>query len=276
MPSRFTVVRILLGLALLATAGLKLYGLSVSAIPRVGWFAQSWIQIAAAEWELVLGIWLLSGAYPRLSWLAGVCTFAAFAVVSGYLGWVGVASCGCFGVVKASPWWAFGVDVAALALLAISRPGAEVSTRAKWWLSVGGGVKWVCGVGLLLVGLTAAGAWYAGSPEAALARLRGAALTVTNSYVDLGTGHPGDQLEANVSVRNWTNRPVRVVGGTSDCSCTALADLPLTIGPESEANIVIRLSIPETAQGQLTRTVLLGTDSPDQPRVGFRVGCRVE
>jgi hypothetical protein len=35
----FTVVRIVLGLVLLTAAGLKLYGLNVTALPRVGWFA---------------------------------------------------------------------------------------------------------------------------------------------------------------------------------------------------------------------------------------------
>ena len=50
MPQRFTVVRTVIGVLLLA-AGLKLYGLSVSAIPRAGWFAQPWVQLATAEWE---------------------------------------------------------------------------------------------------------------------------------------------------------------------------------------------------------------------------------
>jgi hypothetical protein len=80
-----------LGGLLLAAAGLKLYGLSVSAIPRVGWFSQPWVQLAVVEWELILGLWLLSGSYPRGAWLAALGTFAAFAAVSGYLGWIGVA-----------------------------------------------------------------------------------------------------------------------------------------------------------------------------------------
>ena len=91
MSRRSTIVRISLGVLLIAAAGLKLYGLGVSAIPRVGWFAQPWVQLAAAEWELVLGFWLVSGSAPRLSWMAAVLTFASFAAISGYLGWIGVA-----------------------------------------------------------------------------------------------------------------------------------------------------------------------------------------
>ena len=55
LPSR-AAVRCVVGVVLLAAAGLKLYGLGVSAVPRVGWFAQPWVQLAAAEWELALGL----------------------------------------------------------------------------------------------------------------------------------------------------------------------------------------------------------------------------
>ena len=80
------------------------------------------VQVVTAEWELVLGLWLLSGAFQVGAWLAAAGTFLTFAGVSGYFGWTGVASCGCFGVIRASPWTAFGVDVVALALLAVCPP----------------------------------------------------------------------------------------------------------------------------------------------------------
>ena len=95
---RVTVsVRVGIGLLLIVAAGLKLYGLGVSAMASVGWFAQPWIQLAAAEWELVLGLWLISSAYPKASWFAAIGTFLAFAGVSASLGINGVASCGCLG-----------------------------------------------------------------------------------------------------------------------------------------------------------------------------------
>jgi hypothetical protein len=115
-------VRVLLGLVLLTAAVLKLSGLNVTAVPRAGWFAKPQVQGIAAEWKLVLGLWLLSGAYQPGAWLAAVGTFLAFAGVSGYFGWTGVANCGYFGVIRTSPWTAFGVDMAALALLVIFRP----------------------------------------------------------------------------------------------------------------------------------------------------------
>jgi hypothetical protein len=265
-----------LGGLLLAAAGLKVYGLSVSAIPRVGWFSQPWVQLAAVEWELILGLWLLSGCYARGAWLAALGTFAAFAAVSGYLGWIGVVSCGCFGAIKASPWWAFGVDVAVIGLLLICRPRSEEALPNPICHGVPEGLKWVGGAAVLLIGLTVVATLLYDSPAAALARLRGETLTISDPYLDFGSGKAGDTLEAVSTVRNWSSRPVRLIGGTSDCSCTVLEDLPLTIEPGGSSHLRIELKVPVTARGQMTRTVFLQTDCAEQPTVSLRIGCRVK
>jgi hypothetical protein len=53
-----------------------------------------------------------------------------------------------------------------------------------------------------------------GSPEAALAHLRGESLTVTEPYLDFGTGKPGEVIARHATVRNVTDHPIRIVGGT--------------------------------------------------------------
>jgi hypothetical protein len=269
MPSRFTVARILLGLGLLATAGLKLYGLSVSAVPRVGWFAHSWAQLASAEWEVVLGLWLLSGAYPRLSWLAALITFAAFAAVSCYLAWVGVASCGCFGAVQTNPWWAFSIDLAVLALLLMVRPPKERYSEGKYLL---GSIPLIA-AGLLAL-LTAIGVLVYDSPLVALARLRGDSLLASDLNIE--GCRAGEKIETVVVVRNLTNRPIRLIGGTSDCTCAAAVDLPTSIDPEGTAAISVRVLVPESSTGRFTRTVILHTDCAVQPRLMFYVNCFVQ
>jgi hypothetical protein len=270
MPSRHSVIRVGLGVLLVAAAGLKLYGLGVSAVPRVGWFSQPWVQLLTAEWELVLGLWLISGAAPRLSWLAALVTFAAFAAVSGYLGWVGVASCGCFGAVEASPWWAFGVDVAAVALLAVGRPAGQ--PPAPHFLRAAG--LWAGGVALACGLLAAAGSLFFGSVEAAVAKLRGETVTVSPAYVDFGAGRPGERLEATVTATNYTGEPVRLIGGTTDCGCATLDDFPIAIPPGGKANFRIRLTVIGSG-GRLTRNVMVRTDCPERPVVRFRIACRV-
>jgi hypothetical protein len=271
MTSRVSVVRTAVGGLLVVAAGLKLAGLAGSAVPPVGWYAQPWVQAAAAGWELVLGAWLLGGFAPRAAWAAAVVTFLAFAGVSASLGLTGVASCGCLGAVKSSPWAAFGIDAAALALLAVGRPRA--GEPAPVHRPVFGGV--VTGAAAVLVLLGAAGSWLSGSPGAALARLRGDVLTVNPGHLDFGPLSAGEARELPVEVSNWSDRPVRLIGGTSDCTCTTLSDLPVTIAPGDRMAVTVRLAAPPSS-GQLTRTVKLRTDHPDQPVVLVRIGCRVE
>jgi hypothetical protein len=52
--------------------------------------------------------------------LAAVGTFVLLASISGYLGWIGQATCDCFGAIPASPWLAFGVDLAALCIAPVA------------------------------------------------------------------------------------------------------------------------------------------------------------
>jgi hypothetical protein len=271
-PERgFTVVRILLGVLLLTAAGLKLYGLNVTALPGVGWFATPRVQVAAAVWELVLGIWLLSGAYRAGAWLAAISTFLTFAGVSSYFGWTGVASCGCFGVIRASPWTAFGVDMAALILLAVARP----DLRADAFRLPAGVSTIAAGAAATLLTLTGAGSWVYGSPHAALARLRGESLTVSHDYVDFGSGSAGQVIYRAVKVWNWSDGPVRLTGGTSNCTCVTTEDLPLTIPPGEARPITVRMKIPAAKLGMITRGAELWTDHDEQRTIRLQLGCRV-
>ncbi|HEY1487876.1 MAG TPA: hypothetical protein VGF84_17350 [Micromonosporaceae bacterium] len=195
--------------------------------------------------------------------------------MSGYLGAAGVSSCGCLGAIHASPWYAFAADVAALVLLVVGRPRREAVAVGGMRPVARAGLKWVGGVGVLLIGLTAVGTAVYGSPDAALARLRGESLLL-DSYLDFGSGKPGDTREATATIRNVSDRSIRLFGGTSDCSCTVLRDLPVTIEPGGSAAIGIQLHIRTTDSGRLTRRVFLRTDDPGQQTVRFAIGCRVE
>jgi hypothetical protein len=267
----FTLVRLLLGCLLLTSAGLKLYGWNVTAVPRVGWFATPRVQMAAAVWELVLGFWLLTAASRAWSWLAAASTFVLFAGISGYFGWAGVVDCGCFGVVHASPWTAFGLDMVALALLAVTRPDSGTSSfrlPAGFWSFAATAVA-------VLIALVGIGWFLVGSPQAALARLQGVALTVSPDHVDFGTGTAGQELLSTVDVRNWTDRTVRLIGGTSDCSCVTTDDLPLNIPPGEARPATVRLKIPASKLGAFTRIVELWTDNEDRRIIRVQIGCRI-
>jgi hypothetical protein len=129
LRSRLSVLtRVVLGLLLLTAAVFKIHGWSISTVPPMGWFSAPGVQATAIGWEILLGACLLCGIAPLGSWLAASATFALLAGISGYLGWIGQASCDCFGAIQASPWLAFAVDLAALLMLLRVRP----SLRACW------------------------------------------------------------------------------------------------------------------------------------------------
>jgi len=275
----FAVIRVVLGILLLAAAALKIYGWSVSAVPPVGWFSTPSVQAIAIGWEILLGLWLLSGVALVGSWLAAIATFVLLAGISGYLGWIGQATCRCFGTIKASPWHAFGVDVSALVLLAVGQPkwqSAKPIERGALWRSVTPAAYFVLGVGAVIASLAGIGTWVYGSPEAALAHLRGELVVASPEYVDFGTGKPGEKLEAVVVIHNLSARPVRIYGGTSDCSCVVTRGLPVTIPSGESRRISVILIAPNSAPGAYTREAWLLTDCAQQQKLWLRVGCHVE
>jgi hypothetical protein len=121
------VVCRVLGVLLLAAAGLKAQGLGVDAVGRLGILSAAEFQLAVIEYEVFLGVWLLSGRRPLGAWLLALVTFSGFAVVSFYQGWIGQTSCGCMGqLVTLSPWYALGIDLVAITALLLARPDLKL------------------------------------------------------------------------------------------------------------------------------------------------------
>lgn len=267
----FTFVRVLLGCLLIAAASFKLYGLETSDIPR-GWLAQPRVWVATVSWEVVLGLWLLYGAYQAGAWLAACCTFLAFAGVSAFLASTGVSACGCLGVVRSSPWTALAIDLAALTLLAATRPNLG---GGSWrWLPV---LAPAAVSALAVLGtLAGIGVWRYGSAHAALAHFRGESLRVSPDYVDFGSGSVGQTLDATVAVSNLTDQPVRLIGGTADCSCFVAAGLPLDIPPGKAGAVVVRLKVPAARSGKFERVASLWADPEQLQSVHFRLGCHIK
>ncbi len=263
---------------LLVAAGLKLYGLQVSAVPRIGPLSTPWVQMAVLQWEVILGLWLVSGKYPLGSWLAAVGTFAAFAAVSGYLGWIGQAVCGCFGSVEASPWHAFAVDVLVLLALAWARPdwrALREHPRLALRRACRTALAFFAGAVVLLSLLAGLGVWMFGSIDAALAHIRGERVSVRPNIVDLGRGAPGQSVETTVELVNRTDRPVRIIGGTSDCSCVTTKDLPVSLGPGESRPVSIRVGLPTTL-GLFNRQALFWTDDDQARTIVFPLTGRIE
>lgn len=73
---------------------------------------------------------------------------------------------------------------------------------------------------------------------------------------------------------NQTNHPIRLIGGTTDCSCSVLGDLPVTIPPGEARSITITMRLPN-APGSFNRKAQLTVDDQGFKKVGFRLTGRI-
>lgn len=274
-PLFTTVVGRLLGFLLLIAAALKIYGFGVDPVARLGIFSAPAFQFLVIVFELSLGLWLLSAKQSAGAWIVVVFTFLVFATASFYQGWVGQASCGCLGrKVSVNPWYMFVVDCVALAALAMFRPDfkpiwnnrARVGTAAMAVLG---------GYALLLAFIAIFSAAYFGSIRSAIAVLRGERLSVYPALVEMGIGVPGEERNASVELTNRTDQPIRLIGGTADCSCTVLGDLPVTIPAGESRSITVTMHLPKSL-GAFNRKAQLTIDDGEFKRIGFRLSGRIE
>jgi hypothetical protein len=269
----FAVVRIALGAVLLGAAILKtvwpsdaLYGNALE------WLSDPVWRLTAAEVEAVLGLWLLTGRFRRALWWAALAWFIGLSGASLYLGVVGQPTCGCFGArLPLSPWHAFGLDVTAVAALALLRPpqvwqiGWANLRRLLLTAAGAGGI-----LAVLIGGLTLA----YGSPGEGLVHLRGEALTLDPPVIDLGEVQAADVRSIPIRLVNHTDRPVGVVGGTADCTCVAWEDLPVVVPPRGDQSLRIRVVFRGSPRA-VRHFFTLFTDDPAQPHVFGEVGGQV-
>lgn len=134
-----------LGGLLLVAAVLK--GHELLTVPVANKDLWSWrpFLICQVEFELALGMWLLSGVFKRLAWLASVLCFGLFCCMTLYKGLAGEASCGCFGVVKVNPWMTLlTIDLPSVIALSLFHPHLSLASRVSFPrnLSMAGRVGW--------------------------------------------------------------------------------------------------------------------------------------
>ncbi|HVK12455.1 MAG TPA: MauE/DoxX family redox-associated membrane protein [Gemmataceae bacterium] len=251
----YRVLSTTVSLVLLAAAVGKLAGQSVSPLAQTGLLRHPGVTMAVVEWEILLGAALLARFRPRLVRYLTLGTFAAFAAASGYAVWTGSSSCGCFGVVDLNPWYVFLFDLAVLAAFAAVRPPAAPAGAGLpgFLRPVAGGAVLAL---LVLGGLTLV----YHDPATALARLRGQSVVVSPAVLDLGTNPGGTEVVRTVQVTNLTDAPVRIVGGSSDCSCILTEGLPLTLAPRASADLPVRVKLPKDT-GAFHRSAFVWTDA---------------
>ena len=80
----WSILRFVIAAILLTAAFLKAHQLATVPSLGEGLLHARWFNILVVEFELLLGIWLIIGLFPRLTWLITIGCFSVFALVSLY------------------------------------------------------------------------------------------------------------------------------------------------------------------------------------------------
>lgn len=263
-PGSAILVSTGVALFLLTAAGLKLHSLLARPYGAGSPLLSRTAEFGLVQGEILLALWLLSGWQRRGAWFTAAGVFGLFALASLYLVWQGQSSCGCFGEVPVSPWLTFMLDLLVLGLLCWFRPPAM--TSAPRWALLRPATYMLVSTALLL-GVGTVALFILGiTPAQALARLRGDLVTVEPATLDGGVAAKGTLKTVVLHLANNSEHPIRIVGGTTDCSCVTTEDLPLTIPAGKQRPLHIRFKFTGSA-GVFKRTYWLYTDDPRQPVV---------
>jgi hypothetical protein len=130
------------------------------------------------------------------------------------------------------------------------------------------------GLAAILGALLAVTYAYFDSLPAAIAYLRGDRISLSPRLLDVGTGVAGDHKTVDVEVTNWTDKPIRLFGGTSDCSCTVLDDLPVTVPAKGHRVVSVHVLL-KGRPGTFTRKGAFLVDDEGFQVVGFVISGRI-
>lgn len=173
----------------------------------------------------------------------------------------GQNDCGCFGSVKVSPWYTFSLNIGMIGLLLWFRPRFR-----RLSVTVAALISSLIGVGALV----AAG----DTGTKLLARWRNESLLLQPAVLDFGEGVAGQHSHKQIVVANLTDHPIRLIGGTSGCSCTATEGLPVEVPANGQVTLDIHLEFKGT-EGNFSHQFEYLTSTNRQPKLMGRLVGRV-
>jgi len=103
---------------------------------------------------------------------------------------------------------------------------------------------------------------------------RGEAITVDPPISDMGDVPALDTRSIPIRLVNHTDHPVRVYGGTADCSCVVWNDLPVVVPPRGGQSVTIRVAFRGSPRA-VRHSFVLFTDDTAQSQVFGEVRGRV-
>lgn len=241
--------------------------LGAEVVPSEGSLISGGIQAIIIYVEIFVGAWLFLPGQVWEKWLAVVGLLISFLAVNLAFSWEGRASCGCFGPMKTDPRFVAALEFFLLVVFLICRPAVLFPriVRCEWCSLSSVSVALVClGVALAL------GVMAFGTLDRATAFLANKTYSIAPGNINLGVSSQGDIREADVHISNWSARPLRVVGGTSTCSCLTTSDLPCTIEPGETATLRIKIRFPDS-EGRSQHLAKFILDADGWQEVPFQV-----
>ncbi len=119
------------GITLLAAGLFKGHELTITPAIESSLFFPRWIIFSLVPFEIALGLWLLTGLYPKVLRFFALGCFAIFFVVALAQVISGKTSCGCFGKVPVHPWYTLVFDLTAVAIIWRWQPKKKLSLITK-------------------------------------------------------------------------------------------------------------------------------------------------
>lgn len=130
---------LIVGALLLLAGTLKAHHLATEPVAELLHLPR-WTLAAAVAFELLLGLWLLSGVRPWHARALALLSFVCFLMLALYQALQGSDSCGCLGKVPLPPWGAVLLDGTAILALyywrPLPEPSAHVARRLRPWFVV--------------------------------------------------------------------------------------------------------------------------------------------
>ncbi|MBX9622663.1 MAG: DUF1573 domain-containing protein [Gemmataceae bacterium] len=212
-----------------------------------------WLTLAAVVFELFLGGWLFSGAFPRAARVVTVGCFAVFAAVAFTKVVAGESSCGCLGHIAVDPLYTFLFDLAVVAVLVCLRPASRPAVgRASDWVAVAGALVLAAGAGAKVF-----------QQATELTR----EVVATEQLYHFGEVGQNEELTHEFVVTNRGREPIEVAETTSSCGCTTIGGISgRVVPPGGEIAVPVTLQTGDNDVEIIGRITLAcrraGSDAP--------------
>ncbi|MGO9922025.1 MAG: DUF1573 domain-containing protein [Isosphaeraceae bacterium] len=136
--------------------------------------------------------------------------------------------------------------------------GDRPRSPARRWLI------WTCLTSLLVVlglaGLALLARAEFGSIPSALSYLRGARLIPLRYSVPAGTVVRGEERILEFKLKNWSDKPIVILGAKSSCTCVSLGDFPIRVPSGGTNNLGVRLRTKKRKPGPISERMRIYTD----------------